>query len=249
MQRVVLVFLMVIFFTSCGNEVKVPEEFPDKYELACVLTDLYLLEATFNSSTVTAEMRISKNYSKYYRDVLVKHNLTKDKFDTIISWYTAHPKLYLEVYDDVISMLSEKEAEESNLIEKKDTLKELDSVTKQMQVHAKDLLDKGLKREGCFFDFSVDSTIGGVYVLCVKFDVEDLKAIEDRDVQVFVRYSSGVDTIKKSLVSLLANDSVKLQLEAQKDQELYGLSGEIFRMEKKDSLQVEYGEVALTYIP
>ena len=49
MQRVVLVFLMVIFFTSCGNEVKVPEEFPDKYELACVLTDLYLLEATFNS--------------------------------------------------------------------------------------------------------------------------------------------------------------------------------------------------------
>ena len=70
---------------------------------------------------MTAEMRISKNYSKYYRDVLVKHNLTKDKFDTIISWYTAHPKLYLEVYDDVISMLSEKEAEESNLIEKKDT--------------------------------------------------------------------------------------------------------------------------------
>ena len=57
-----------------------------------------------------------------------------------------------------------------------------------------------------------------------------------RSYYVFVRYSSGVDTIKKSLVSLLANDSVKLQLEAQKDQELYGLSGEIFRMEKKDSL-------------
>ena len=47
----------------------------------------------------TSAKRIEKQ--EYYNIIFEKHNTTKEQFDKSLDWYARHPKVLVEIYDDV----------------------------------------------------------------------------------------------------------------------------------------------------
>ena len=103
-----IIILLTVVLLGCNND-KPPKEWPDNKELALILSDIYVADATMKQANIR---RIDgrSDAPNYYKDILEKHNLTKQEFDTIMNWYSDHPKLLMQVYDNTITILSSKEA-------------------------------------------------------------------------------------------------------------------------------------------
>lgn len=67
-------------------------------EMIAVLLDVHIAEAAMKVVDTSAK-RIEKQ--EYYNTVFAKHNTTKEQFDKSLDWYARHPKVLVEIYDDV----------------------------------------------------------------------------------------------------------------------------------------------------
>lgn len=103
---------------------KVPSQYPDQAEMTELLVDLQMAEATMSNSPNT-NANTEKQSQGYYKYVLDKHHLTKNDFDSALIWYAAHPVIYQKVYDDVIAILSEQEAQNKSFVSKEDEKEKL----------------------------------------------------------------------------------------------------------------------------
>lgn len=102
----------IMLLVACNPRERVPREFPDQEEMARILADLYVTENIMNNSTESMyNLSSGDKIPGYYKNVLDKHNLTTQQFDTIRKWYAAHPYQFQGVYDQTIVILSQKEAE------------------------------------------------------------------------------------------------------------------------------------------
>ncbi len=110
---------------ACSNNPSIPKGFPKEAAMANILADLYLAESTMNSYPFGYKENMDFKSAGYYKDVLAKHHLTKQQFDTILAWYTSEPYLYTKVYDRVISILGAHEAQLKNTLMQDDSLKKL----------------------------------------------------------------------------------------------------------------------------
>jgi hypothetical protein len=66
--------------------------------MVVVLLDVHVAEAAMKIVDSSAK-RIEKQ--EYYNTVFEKHNITKEQFDKSLDWYARHPKLLVEIYDDL----------------------------------------------------------------------------------------------------------------------------------------------------
>lgn len=67
-------------------------------EMVAVLLDVHVAEAAMKVVDTSAK-RIEKQ--EYYNIIFEKHNTTKEQFDKSLDWYARHPKVLVEIYDDV----------------------------------------------------------------------------------------------------------------------------------------------------
>lgn len=121
-SRFLLIAVLLMAFNGCSNQPSVPRGFPKEKQMADILADIYLAEATMNAYPMGYRENMDSKSVSYYKDVLEKHNLTKQQFDTIFAWYTSNPYLFTKVYDRVISILGTKEAELKNILLREDSL-------------------------------------------------------------------------------------------------------------------------------
>jgi hypothetical protein len=104
------VFVMLIFFSSCGKKsVDIPRGILSKEELVPVLVDIHLAQASLNLNQVADTSRF--NMSDYTGFILKSHGITKEKYDTSMAFYTEHAELLDEIYQEVINELSKKQSE------------------------------------------------------------------------------------------------------------------------------------------
>ena len=85
--------------TKPGKELIPPET------LVPILVDLHL----GYSIQASPEFRIlsrTVDTVDTYSYIFVKHDVTKVMFDSSLSWYTKHPKRFIEIYDEVVMQLS-----------------------------------------------------------------------------------------------------------------------------------------------
>ena len=94
MRNSVLYVLLLILLAGCGR----PWGVLSQDEMVAVLLDVHLAEAAMKVVDVSAK-RIEKQ--EYYNEVFEKHNTTKELFEKSLDWYARHPKLLMEVYDEV----------------------------------------------------------------------------------------------------------------------------------------------------
>lgn len=95
----------LVFACSEDKTVFIPENILSKEEYAKVLTDLSLAESAANLNI--KNVRIDKIDSAYAFDPLKENGVSKSKYDSTALFYAEHPDLYNEVYDQVLTKLSE----------------------------------------------------------------------------------------------------------------------------------------------
>jgi len=97
-------------FSSCSKKtVDVPGDILTKEELVPVLVDIHLAQAAAGISQLNDSMRYSVN--DYSASIFKLHHLSREKYDSSLEFYTAHPELLEEIYAEVINELSKKQGE------------------------------------------------------------------------------------------------------------------------------------------
>ncbi len=88
---------------------KIPGDVLSKEEIVPILVDIHLAQAarSVNQASDSARYTIA-DYTAY---ILKSHHVSKEKYESSISFYTEHPELLELVYGEVITELSKKQGE------------------------------------------------------------------------------------------------------------------------------------------
>jgi len=101
-------FLAVVFLglalVACKTDDR-PEGLMEREEFKETLLDAQLIEARLNHEMILEQMK-TLPVEKYYEELFEKHQVTKEKFEKTFNYYTEHPDLLKEIYDEIMTELT-----------------------------------------------------------------------------------------------------------------------------------------------
>jgi hypothetical protein len=115
-QKITLIIACVFLF-SCSEKkpLSIPPTILPKEKMVEVMVDIHLLEASINLSISYADKITPGNPNPTPNfDILTKNKITKKQYDDSFDFYTQHPELLNEVYEQVLSDLSKMQAQVTN---------------------------------------------------------------------------------------------------------------------------------------
>jgi len=254
-KYLLFIFLsLYLIVAGCSTRPKVPREFPSEDSLAAILADLYYTDATLNQNREF--IRGSENdLPGYYKYVLNKHGLTKKEFDTIFSWYTAHPQVLSEVYDKVISILSEKETKlRSDTAVKPEPPKPGRKVPKMKDLwmgHRTFKLSKTDTADLCIpFHIDVDSLDAGIFRLIATYRFDKGTLLDKAYMKLIATYAdSTADTTSYSIDKSFTERITTLSLDADRNKKVISLEGLLLDHDTTIAVIGTVKNVKLLYIP
>ncbi len=102
---VLIVWLCLLSLVSCQEDR--PHRYVlEKEELVPIIVDFHLLYA-IQSSSEFRELAREADTVDTYSYIFDKHGISKAEFDSSIAWYSRHPKLLTEIYDQVVMSLTQ----------------------------------------------------------------------------------------------------------------------------------------------
>lgn len=109
MRNFLLLFLAALLF-SCGNppdetNIEIPPGILGEEQLAKVLADFALAEGAVNINV--KNVQIQRFDTVYAFDPLKENKVRKEQYDSSLTFYTRHPKLYKKIYESSLALLSE----------------------------------------------------------------------------------------------------------------------------------------------
>lgn len=115
-MKKVLYILICVLLLACAEKkpVEVPSTVLPKDKMAMVLVDIHLIEAGMNLNVMSPESAAIPTGMGASIDVLKKHEITKAQYDSSFVFYTQHPEMLKEIYDDVLNELSKLQAKVAN---------------------------------------------------------------------------------------------------------------------------------------
>ncbi len=113
-KKLTYVSLFVLILIGCGKKAeKLPEGILTKEEMIPVMVDIELAESAITIKALHGDS--ARQYaSDYYNFIYYNHNVPKEVFNKSLDYYIAHPKELDEIYTEVITELSKKEALEGS---------------------------------------------------------------------------------------------------------------------------------------
>jgi hypothetical protein len=114
-NSIVLTICLLLFACSQEKQVVIPNNVLGKEQMAAVLTEIHLLEASMNlniSNAVTTGA--PPDLEATTLEVFKKKGITKEQYDTSFIFYTRNPQLLSEIYQLVLNNLSQLQAEVAN---------------------------------------------------------------------------------------------------------------------------------------
>lgn len=100
-------FLLTVVFISCSvekDEVKIPETILSHDKIVTILTECYLAEG---ASGINVKAVTGQNIDSFYIFNPIKdNNCSKGKFDSSVSFYSKHPVMFKQIYDEVLERLN-----------------------------------------------------------------------------------------------------------------------------------------------
>ena len=98
---------MVTLFGGCNSEQVTNENILSKEEMTSIIVEIELLQAAFKVETQENKFNIDKLTNVIFEN----HHTTKLQFDESMLYYSKHPQEMENIYNDVISSVSSKQAE------------------------------------------------------------------------------------------------------------------------------------------
>ncbi len=252
LKAFVLFFVAVMSFGACSPREKIPGEFPDKDEMAEILADLYISESVLSNRSFRVGSEKAEDIAPaYYKDVLEKYNLTTAEFDTIRKWYVVHPFHYQDLYDEVVLLITRREAELNKLIkaaeEVADSIPDVDDLWKlerELSVIAEDSIDRRLP-----FSFPTDSLVEGKIRLSVFYRFLRPDMSKNARTEMITLYAdSTADTISLELTKVFEKKPVTLVVEIDTLSPVIEVSGFLFKHDTTNVSAVEFTEIRLEHL-
>ena len=196
-------------------------------EMENLLVDIHVLEGSMRASGMAYGREEEKN--AYYRALFNRYGISKEDFDSCLSWYTKHPKQFDRIYTNVITRLDVLR----NDVEKRkyhpiDSLAASDSVN-LWRLPAKYVFTKDSARNKLHFEIeNPDLLADDMYELSFLHRVAPSDSSLNQHVVMYVNYLNGyVD----SIYAKTNNDSTlrryMLKFKARKKLKIKSLSGYI----------------------
>ncbi len=248
-------FLLLFFIVGCSFDNRIPKDFPKEKEFAKILADVHFTES------VLSQMR-SKNISKdevangCYHSVLSKYNLTQEKFDTIVSWYTSHPEMYTKVYDDVMAILTEKEAkwqlevkEIKEEVERQKALKEArniwDKKNRNITVNERDTFDLRVP-----FNLQVDTIKELGYRISAFYQFLKGNMVKDVDLEIVAMFEdSTFDTINYKIPVTFGSRKSEVNIMSEDSLNIIQLYGYLLKHDTDDVVNARIKNIEFEYLP
>ena len=114
-MRNTLLFLSFIFLFSCTDAEKIiyPPDVLSQQQMAAMMKDLCLLEATMNVHAASVDPA-SKANASLKMDLYARNGITREQFERSYKFYTENPEAMNEVYQLVLNDLSTLQATVKN---------------------------------------------------------------------------------------------------------------------------------------
>ncbi|WP_461630823.1 DUF4296 domain-containing protein [Labilibaculum euxinus] len=111
MNKILLFFICCAFtfLISCKkNNKNTPQLNEDQFTK--MLIDIHIIDGTLESQNI---YRSGDNYrpSYYYNSIFQKYNITRDQFDSCVSYYSNDTKRFTQIYDVIIDSLNRLETQ------------------------------------------------------------------------------------------------------------------------------------------
>ncbi len=110
MKSLITTVFFFVLFTSCLNEEKKPEIVLSESQMVEVMTEFQIAEAIVRLGYHRTTDSLIYNDS-IYSALFNKLEITQQQFDTSFSYYSAHPKDFEKIYEQVLTNLSTRAAE------------------------------------------------------------------------------------------------------------------------------------------
>ena len=253
--KIIVGFVLLMIFQSCTTRVNVPDVFPQEDSMAVILADIYFMEATMGQSRQYMMRGNEEELLKFYKDVLDKHNITKQQYDTAFAWYSEHPKLLSEVYDKVISILNERESIISNdtaSVKKKmigttrvPKMEDIWAGKRSFVINSKDSTKGTLP-----FEIKVDSLKSGIFRLMATYRFTKGNLIDKANMKLIACYSdSTADTATYSIDKSFTERITTLSLDADKKKYVTVIKGLLLDHDTSVVAKGYIRGIKLFYIP
>jgi Domain of unknown function (DUF4296) len=108
-----LIFVLLVVLFSCGKkktDFAIPDDVIKRGEMVKILADVHIAEATINLRNVAVPDVRNLN-AALYKNIFVKHQITKEEFTKSYNFYSNNTELFNEMYDSVIMELNKMQAE------------------------------------------------------------------------------------------------------------------------------------------
>lgn len=203
MKLIIYIAAIVLLTVSCSSKKENAELIIPADSMAIILADVHLADATLSS--LINKNRFNK-IDEYYFTVLQKHNVTRTRLDSSISYYSSKGKEFEAIYEEVMFILSEKEG--ATVAEKEDA-PQIDKVRKYEQVYSyisnfddnkpNKLLSSRSAIRAKSGEFSVlvnhKTRNTNEFVYSIKFAIKDIKLVFNTDVSLIANKTKTFPSI------------------------------------------------------
>lgn len=109
-KNILILFLVLLLSCSEKTEgVSIPKDIIQKEAMAELLADVQYIEAADAKKIIGIKSR--EEVYLYYKETFDQHETTQEQFEKSLSFYESHPLILQEIYEDVITILSERKAQ------------------------------------------------------------------------------------------------------------------------------------------
>ncbi|WP_320914764.1 DUF4296 domain-containing protein [Butyricimonas paravirosa] len=102
MKRILWVILIIAAITACSKKVPL-----DKDQFTSLLIDMHTTDGML--SVARGDIRTEKDNYLYYNDLFEKYGITREDFDSCVTYYSLQSALFNKIYDVVIDTLSRRQ--------------------------------------------------------------------------------------------------------------------------------------------
>ena len=210
-----LVLFVGLLLSACNTR---PENILSEKKMENILVDLFLFEGTAQLKNMPVGDTLK---TKYYNQILQKHGLTQQQYDSSLMWYVKNSEEYMRLQNKVMARL---ETINQEIVAGKyerpiAPTDSLDSVS--IQTHRREVFVSANQRaEKSLFKLSGKDVVAGD-VLKIRFQVriEGVSKKQRAESIVFVRYTDSTEQVKKHTFDLSQSPTLcyfELQTEPKK---------------------------------
>lgn len=113
LKKIGYLFLLSCVFACSKKPVEVPADVIPRDSMIVLLAEIHLVEASIQVLNVDVNDSTQSAAYGLYRYVFTKHHITQEKFKRSFDFYRSEPAYFHQMYDEVITKLSEDQAKYS----------------------------------------------------------------------------------------------------------------------------------------